>query len=189
MKKYMLWVSRGILLGALVVGMGWMNVHAGEEEHSLEGHGKAEKTKTDFDDYSDAIAAIDEHREHVEELIEEKKLAEIHKAAKPIQLISKHLNKLAFKDDSGVPREKLKEINLTSKALAKTWAKIDEAGDAGDLAGTKKVYHEMVELINTLKKYMKPGAVKNAHDEHKDGSGHEEDKEENQEEERGHHDE
>lgn len=139
---------------ALFLLAGCGGSESNQEEGALhEEEGAEVAVKTDFDSYSAAVAAIDEHREHLAELIEEGELEHVHSAAKPIQEIAETLNALALKEDSGVPRESLKEINLTSKALAKTWAKIDETGDKGDLAGTKQVYEEMVELIDELKKY------------------------------------
>ncbi len=178
-----LWMGGILLLGAFVVAPGSRATFA-QEHHEEGGHddaGGATAAKAELDDYSDAVAAIDKHRAHVEELIEHEKLSELHKAAKPIQLIAEKLVGLALKEDSGVPRQSLKEVNVTSKALAKTWAKIDEAGDAGDLAGSKKVYQEIVDLINTLKKFARP--VEEEH--HEDAHG-EEGHEEQGEEERGH---
>ena len=151
------WVLLTVFIGSsLLAGCG--------DDHKKDGHGKGghhdegteTAVKTDFDSYSAAVAALEKHRAHVEELIDQKKLSELHKAAKPIQLIALKLNALALKEGSGVPREELKEVNLVSKALANTWGKIDEAGDAGDLAASKKVYQEIVDLINNLKKYAKP---------------------------------
>ncbi len=159
-------LSLGMTAGlALLAGCGEKHKddHAGGH-----GDGAEAAVKTDFHSYSAAVAAIQEHLEHVEALIEKKDLAELHKAAKPIELIAKTLNKLALKEGSGVPRDKLKEVNLTSKALAKTWAKIDEAGDAGDLDGSKTVCLEMIDLIGTLKKHAKP-----VEEEHHEEEGHE----------------
>ena len=56
-----------------------------------------------------------------------------------------------MKTDSGVAREAVKEINRTAKSLAGMFDRIDEAGDSGDLAGTKKVYDEMVHELHTLR--------------------------------------
>ncbi len=151
----------------------WLTVFIGSfllagcgDDHKKDGHGKdghdkgGETTaKTHFESYSAAVAALEKHRAHVEELIEHKKFSELHKAAKPIQLIAEKLNDLAQKEGSGVSGEELKEVKFFSKALAKTWDKIDKAGDADDLAASKKVYQEIVDLINKLKKYGKPVKV------------------------------
>ncbi len=106
-----------------------------------------------IDDYATALMAIHRHLAYVAMLIESGQLDDLHKAAEPIKTIAKTLAKLAFKDDSGVPKDDVREINLTAKALAETWEKIDEAGDSGDLDAAKKVYQEMVDLTHTLKQY------------------------------------
>ncbi len=166
------WVWVTVFVGSLLL-VGCEKHGKGEGAHHDEGPEKA--VKTGFDDYSAAVAAIGEHLEHVEELIEHKELSELHKAAKPIKLIAKKLNGLALKEGSGVPREKLKKINLTSKALADTWEKIDEAGAADDLAGSKKVYREMVGLIETLMKFAHPVESEEHHeDADDDEEAHEE---------------
>ena len=74
---------------------------------------------------------------------------------------------LALKDGSGVPREAVREINLTAKDLAAKFGPIDEAGDSGDLAGTQTVYDEMVALFETLEKHA-PDHDDDDHDDHDD---------------------
>ena len=168
-------------LGVLLVALAGRGASAGEHptEHPTapktepkteppeEGHqhdeGGTSTEGTDFDSYSAAVAAIDKHRAHVAELIEHKKLSELHQAAKPIQQIAEKLVGLALKEDSGVPGDSIKEVSRTARALANTWAKIDAAGDAGNLAASKKVYDEIVGLVNTLKKFATP--VEGAHQE------------------------
>ncbi len=168
------WVWVTVFVGALLL-VGCEKHGQGKGAHHDEGPEKA--VKTDFGSYSAAVAAINEHREHVGELIEHKELAELHKAAKPIQLIAEKLVGLALKEGSGVPKEKVEEINLASKALAATWEKIDEAGDADDLAGSKKVYGEMTDLIKTLTKFAHPVKEEHHEDAHAE-EGHEEEDEE-----------
>ncbi len=173
------WIGTSIGLAAVLAwpaGCG-QDDHDGGGGHHEGGHGAAEEVKTDFDDYSAAMAAIEHHRERVAHVIEKKELAKVHAAAKPIQQIAETLNQLALKAGSGVPKDKLKEVNLTAQKLAKLWVKIDEAGDSGDLAGTKKVYKEMVSFINVLKHHARP--VKKQHHEgsgekHHDEGHHEE---------------
>ena len=165
-------LSLGMSAGlALLAGCGEKHNgdHQGGAHH--DGDGTEAAVKTDFHSYSAAVTAIEKHRVHVGELIEHEKLLELHKAAKPIQLIAGKLNALALKEGSGVPRDKLKEVNLTSKALAATWEKIDTAGDSKNLAASKKVYQEIVDLIKTLKKHAKP--VEEEHHKEEGHEGHE----------------
>ena len=103
--------------------------------------------------YKAAVGEI-EHRLHeIAELIEDKKLDKVHAEADVIQKVAKVIGQLALKDDSGVPKDAVKEVNVAGKDLAGKFDAIDKAGDSGDLAGTKKVYDEMVNLTATLAKY------------------------------------
>ena len=61
---------------------------------------------------------------------------------------------LAKKDGSGVQDAAIKEINGAAKDLAAQYGPMDEAGDSGNLSATKKIYHEMVELVETLEKHV-----------------------------------
>ena len=170
------WIIVQVLVAVFLM-VGCDRNHSDTEEGDAAHHedeGAEVAAKTDFDNYSAAVAAIDEHRAHVAELIEKNELENVHSAAKPIQEIAEKLNALALKEDSGVPRESLKEVNLASKALAKTWARIDEAGDEGDLAGTKLVYEEMVELIDELKVHANAEAEEHHEESGQEESGHEE---------------
>lgn len=95
-----------------------------------------------------------EHRLHeIAELMESGELEAVHAQADVIRKVGKMMGQLALKKDSGVPRTAVREINLAGKALAAHFDAIDKAGDSGDLRGTKKVYHEMVEVAETLQKY------------------------------------
>lgn len=103
--------------------------------------------------YKTAIAEIEHRLSKISELIEAKKLDKVHAEADVIQKVANAVGQLALKDDSGVPKEAVKEINVAGKDLAAKFDAIDKAGHSGDLAGTKKVYDEMVKLSETLAKY------------------------------------
>lgn len=104
--------------------------------------------------YKAAVEEI-EHRLHeISELIEDKKFDKVHSEADVIQKVAKVVGQLALKDDSGVPKEAVKEVNVAGKDLAAKFDAIDKAGDSGDLAGTKKVYDEMTALTTALQKYV-----------------------------------
>ena len=128
---------------------------AKQPEH---GHGAGEKHETP-DTYAAAIAEIDERLENIDKLIKTKKLDDVHAEAQVIVDVANTLAQLALKAGSGVPKEAVKEINLTAKALAGKFDAIDKAGDAGDAAGTTAVYNEMVALQATLKKRAPAGAA------------------------------
>lgn len=104
--------------------------------------------------YPKAVEEI-EHRLHlIEELMAAKKLAEVHPQAEVIQTVGKLVGQLALKDDSGVPKEAVKEVNVAGKDLAARFDAIDKAADSGDADGTKKIYDEMVRLTETLSRYI-----------------------------------
>lgn len=104
--------------------------------------------------YASAVQAIDVRLKNIDRLIDTKKLDAVHGEAQVIRDVARNLAQLALKADSGVPKEAVKEINLTAKALADKFEPIDAAGDSGNLEATKKVYQEMVGLQATLKKYV-----------------------------------
>lgn len=102
-------------------------------------------------------AAVDEiqHRLHeISELIESKKLDDVHSEAEVIQKVGNVIGQLALKTDSGVAKTAVKEINKAGRELAGKFDAIDKAGDSGDVAGTKKVYDDMVKLAATLQKHV-----------------------------------
>jgi hypothetical protein len=127
--------------------------HGHGDEKKEEEHGKPAAFSIPTT-YKAAVAEI-EHRLHeIAELIENKKLDKVHAEADVIQKVAKVVGQLALKDDSGVPKDAVKEVNVAGKDLAAKFDAIDKAGDSGDLAGTKKVYDEMVVLMATLQKYV-----------------------------------
>ncbi len=103
--------------------------------------------------YAHAVEAIHAQLEKIEKLIATGGLDRVHAEAAVIRDVASGIGQLALKDGSGVPREAVREINLAAKDLAAKFGPIDEAGDSGNLAGTQKVYNEMIALFETLEKY------------------------------------
>ncbi len=115
--------------------------------------------------YAHAVEAIHAQLEKIEKLIATRGLDRVHAEAAVIRDIANGIGQLALKDGSGVSREAVREINLTAKDLAATFGPIDVAGDSGNLAGTRKVYDEMVALFETLEKHA-PDHDDDDHDDH-----------------------
>ncbi|HMN39765.1 MAG TPA: heavy metal-binding domain-containing protein [Phycisphaerales bacterium] len=138
---------------------------AKQPEKGEHGHGAGQKHEAP-DTYASAVAEIDERLENIDKLIKTKKLDDVHPEAQVIVDVANTLAALALKPGSGVAKENVKDINKTAKELAGKFDAIDKAGDAGDAAGTVKVYNEMVALQATLKKYAPAGgaAGEHAHD-------------------------
>ena len=132
--------------------------HDREQEH---GEPEAFKMPTT---YKTALGEI-EHRLHeISELMESGKLDKVHAEAAVIRDVANEVGKLAAKKDSGIPRNAIREINLAAKELAATFDPIDEAGDSGDLTGTRKIYKEMVALFESLEKHVDPDLLGEDHD-------------------------
>lgn len=104
--------------------------------------------------YQGAVKEIKLRLHEIDHLMKTKMLAEVHGQADVIQKVAKQMGQLALKPDSGVPKESVKEINLTGKDLAAKFDAIDKAADSGDADGTKKVYDEMTALTEVLAKYV-----------------------------------
>ncbi|MCH7849159.1 MAG: hypothetical protein IIB53_12435 [Planctomycetes bacterium] len=119
-------------------------------------HGQHEQEEGEFSQpktYSQAIHVVQRQLDRIKDLIATRKLDRVHAEAAVIRDVAKIMARLALQRDSAVPREAIREINLTAKDLAARFGPIDEAGDSGDRAGTQKVYDEMVALFETLKKF------------------------------------
>ena len=125
------------------------NCAAEEHEHGKKGEMKMPET------YAAAVKEIQHHSEAIDKAIKDGKLDTLHTHGEEVKMLALMLPKLASKADSGVAQTDIKEINLTSKALAAKYEPLDEAGDAGKKAESQKVYDEMLPLIATLKKFAK----------------------------------
>ena len=113
-------------------------------------HEHAEAEVVVPDTYADAIDVIRAQLDKIETLMSTGALHQVHPEAAVIRDVAKMLVRLALKPNAGVPRSAIREINLTAKDLAAMFGPIDEAGDSGDLAGTQKVYGQMIALFDVL---------------------------------------
>ena len=143
-------IATAMLIPILAIALSGV-LHAEEKKDE---HGKKDEAPHKAPEtYSEGVQQIEMHRDEIAELIKTAKLDDVHHHAEQIKKIAEKLAKLASKDDSGVAKTDIKEINLTAKALAAKFDPIDKAGDAGNKAETQKVFDEMVALIATLKKF------------------------------------
>ncbi len=119
-------------------------------------HGQHEQEEAEVSQpktYGEAIHIVERQLDRIKDLIAARKLDRVHAEAAVIRDVAKIMARLALQRDSAVPRDAIRQINLTAKDLAATFGPIDEAGDSGDRAGTQRVYDEMVGLFETLKKF------------------------------------
>lgn len=126
-----------------------------------EGHDDHKHDVKVANDYSAAIGQIQHSLAKIKKDVDAGKLKQVHDDAEAIMAVCKALPQLALKEDSGVPKEAVKEINLTSKELAKTADAAHDAADKGSLEATKKAHAGMLPLFEKLKKHAKHG-----HDDH-----------------------
>jgi len=142
---------RMIVAATLMVSAGVPIAIAQPQEHG-HSHGKPADFKMPTT-YKAAVAEIRMRLHEIDELISTKKLADVHGQAEVIQKVGNVVGQLALKSDSGVPRTAIKEVNKAGRGLANKFDAIDNAGDTGDAAGTRKLHAEMVNLADVLYKY------------------------------------
>ena len=138
--------------------------HDDDDDDAEGGHGEPVEFSAP-QTYSHAVEVIHAQLEKIEKLMATGGLDRVHAEAAVIRDIANGIGRLALKDGSGVPREAVREINLTAKDLAAKFGPIDEAGDSGDLAATQTIYDEMIALFETLEKYA-PDHDDDDHDDH-----------------------
>ena len=157
-------IARKVLAPAVVaVGLIMSSGCNKHDDGDHDDHGEAQAF-TEPHSYAEAVAVIHDHLEKIEGLLETRQLAQVHAQAAVIRDVANDMAKLAAMKDSGVPSNAVREVNLTAKDLAAKFGPIDEAGDSGNLAGTRTVYDEMVALFETLDKYVDPDLVHEDHD-------------------------
>ncbi|MCK6485897.1 MAG: hypothetical protein L6R00_17355 [Phycisphaerae bacterium] len=130
---------------------------AQHEQHGGGKHGEEHGKPAQFKmpaTYKEGVAEIQHRLHEIEELIASKELDQVHAQADVIQKVGNVLGQLALKRDSGVPKDAIKVVNKAGRELAAKFDAIDKAGDSGDLAGTRRVYEEMVSVTATLQKYV-----------------------------------
>ncbi len=126
--------------------------HHDDDDDAEGGHGEPVEFSAP-QTYAHAVEAIHAQLEKIEKLIANGGLDRVHAEAAVIRDIADGIGQLALKAGSGVPRDAVREINLTAKDLAATFGPIDQAGDSGNLAGTRIIYDQMVALFETLEKH------------------------------------
>ena len=145
------------LFGLALMGEARSEEHHGEKNEGAHG-GKKEEVKIP-ETFADAMATIENKRDAIANLIATGKLDKLHVEGEVIKKIADSLAKLASKEDSGVAKADLREVNLAAKALAATYGPLDEAGDDGKKEEAQKVFDEMKKLIETLKKFTKSNST------------------------------
>lgn len=100
--------------------------------------------------YAEAVKQIQDRMKSIDTAIKAGKVKDTHPDAEAIITLSKSLGELALADKSGVPKDKVKDVNQASKDLAEMTDMFHDAADAGKTDEAKKHYDGMVKLVKTI---------------------------------------
>jgi len=120
--------------------------------HGKEGHGhpqQAAEPRT----FAEAVASVRGMMVKIEEALKAGKLAAIHKHCEVVSGVGKNLSKLALAENSGVLREKVKDVNLASKDLVAASDALHEVSDKGDAARSKAEFEKMRTAFATVSQF------------------------------------
>jgi hypothetical protein len=110
----------------------------GQPGHKDDGHAHGEVAKAGS--FADASLRIVADVKAIDVALAGGSIAGVSDKANAVATLAKTLGALALAKESGVPREKVKEINLASKELAEAADTLHNIADAGDLAKSKAAF-------------------------------------------------
>ncbi len=141
-------------------------LRAAEKGHDHGAHEEGAKPGKVPDTLPGIWHEIKEHQEHLDQIIKDKKLSEVHKVAFTIRDLAKLLpdrSKKLSADDQ-------KKLKTYVDGVAQRAAKLDEFGDGGDQANTEKEAKSLDTLLKSIEKLYPPDALKHGQ---KGEAGHE----------------
>lgn len=159
MKKKNRFPARTLLAAASAMAL-WsapalaQHSHGAGEDHAKQPgheHGPAAKAP---EQYQDAVKQIHDRLEEVGAAIEKGDMDAAHDEADAAGTIGKTLGSLALKPGSGVPRDKVKDVNLAGKAIAEQAEALHEAVEKNDKAAVKAAYDKMNKALETLGQFV-----------------------------------
>lgn len=100
--------------------------------------------------YADAVKNIQDRMKSIDTAIKAGKFKDTHPDAEAIIAVTKLLGELALADGSGVPKDKVKEVNKSAKDLAEMTDMFHDAADAGKADEAKGHYDHMVKLVESI---------------------------------------
>lgn len=110
----------------------------GQPGHKDDGHAHGEVAKAGS--FADAAQRIAADVKAMDAALAGGSIAGVSDKANAVATLAKTLGALALAKDSGVPREKVKDINLAGKELAEAADNLHNLADAGDLAKSKAAF-------------------------------------------------
>lgn len=112
--------------------------HGDQPGHKDDGHSHGEVAKAGS--FADAAQRIAADVKAMDAALAGGSIAGVSDKANAVATLAKTLGALALAKDSGVPREKVKEINAAGKELAEAADNLHNIADAGDLAKSKAAF-------------------------------------------------
>jgi len=110
----------------------------GQPGHKDDGHAHGEVAKAGS--FADAAQRIAADVKAMDAALAGGPIAGVSDKANAVATLAKTLGALSLAKDSGVPREKVKDINLASKELAEAADNLHNIADAGDVAKSKAAF-------------------------------------------------
>jgi hypothetical protein len=104
--------------------------------------------------YSDGVKQIQDRMKSIAATIKAGKFKEAHKDAEAVIALSKSLGELALADKSGVPQDKVKEVNRSAKELAEAADSFHDAADDDKAKEANEHYAHMAKLVDALSQYV-----------------------------------
>ena len=103
--------------------------------------------------YAGAVTEIDARIATIAKLIDDGQLAKLHQQAAVIRKVADGMSRLVAAKDSGVPASAYPEVLKASRTLSDLFTSVDEAGDSGNVAASRKAQADLEQQAAILRKY------------------------------------
>lgn len=132
-------------LGASTLWASSLMAQPAPATQSQPAHNHSHAEVTTPTNFSAALRAISDHMADLARELGGQNLDAAHEHSDAINSLAKSLGALAFKPDSGVPKEKIKEINKAGKALADACDEVHDASEKHDIGAANLAHARMKE--------------------------------------------
>jgi rubrerythrin len=141
-------VRTNIAILAAVAGLALALAPAAVLAQRDQGHSHAEVKPAQT--FSEAVSRIREEQAELTKLLAANSIVAAHEPADAIAQLARSLGGLSLKPGSGVAKEKVKDVNLAGKDLAKVAGQMHDAADKSDAAACTQLLPKLNELIAKL---------------------------------------
>lgn len=115
--------------------------HGDQPGHKEDGHSHGQVAKAGS--FADAAQRIAADVKAMDSALAGGSIAGVSDKANAVATLAKTLGALALAKDSGVPRERVKDVNLAGKELAEAADNLHNIADAGDIAKSKAAFESV----------------------------------------------